>query len=106
MSDLRNTMEEYLALRRSLGFRLRDVAGTLRNFVAFAESQTTSHVTIDSVLQWVKLSTAKESATLAQRLHIVRRFAMWRSATDGAQKSPKRPSAFPLPSQTAIYLQR
>jgi hypothetical protein len=40
-------MQEYLALRRSLGFELLNVAGTLRSFVAFAERESASHVTID-----------------------------------------------------------
>jgi integrase/recombinase XerD len=83
-------MEEYLALRRSLGFELLNVAGTLRSFVAFAERESASHVTIDLALRWVKLSTAKESATLADRLHIVRRFAIWRSATNVRTEVPPK----------------
>jgi len=83
-------MEEYLALRRSLGFELLNVASTLRSFVAFAESEIASHVTTDLALRWVKLSTAKESATLAARFHIVRRFAIWRSATDMHTEIPPK----------------
>jgi len=83
-------MEEYLALRRSLGFELLNAEGTLRSFVAFAESESASHLTIDLALRWVKLSTAKESATLADRLHIVRRFAIWRSGTDVRTEVPPK----------------
>ena len=100
-------MKEYLSLRRSLGFELLKVEDTLRSFVAFAESQSASHLTIDLALRWVKLSTAKEAATLADRFHIVRRFAIWRSGTDvRTEVPPKRPYALPLPSQTTLYLQR
>lgn len=90
MSELREAMTEYLALRRSLGFELLKVEDTLRSFVAFAESQSASHLTIDLALRWVKLSTAKEAATLADRFHIVRRFAIWRSGTDVRTEVPPK----------------
>ena len=83
-------MKEYLALRRSLGFELLKVEDTLRSFVAFAESQSASHLTTDLALRWVKLSTAKEAATLADRFHIVRRFAIWRSGTDVRTEVPPK----------------
>ena len=67
MSDLRKAMEEYLELRRSLGFGTFKIAGTLRSFVTFAEKETVCHISTDLVLRWVQLSTAKESATLADR---------------------------------------
>ena len=90
MSDLREAMQQYLALRRSLGFELLKVDSTLRSFVAFAEREAVYHVTVDLALRWVKLSTAKESATLADRLNIVRRFAIWRSAVDGRTEVPPK----------------
>jgi integrase/recombinase XerD len=83
-------MEEYLALRRSLGFKLHKVGSTLRSFVAFAERETASHVTVDVVLRWVTLSTAKESATVADRVNVVRRFAMWRSGADVHTEIPPK----------------
>ena len=90
MSELRKAMEEYLALRRSLGFELLKVEDTLRSFVAFAESESASHLTIDLALRWVKRSTAKEAATLADRFHIIRRFAIWRSGTDVRTEVPPK----------------
>ena len=87
MSALREAMQQYLSLRRSLGFKLINAESTLRSFVAFAEREAASHVTTDLALRWVKLSTAKEPATLADRLNIVRRFAIWRSAADDAYRS-------------------
>ena len=90
MSELREAIEEYLALRRSLGFELLKVEDTLQSFVAFAESENASHLTIDLALRWVKLSTAKEAATLADRFHIIRRFAIWRSGTDVRTEIPPK----------------
>jgi integrase len=83
-------MEEYLAIRRSLGFKLIKVEATLRNFVAFAEKEVASHVSIDLALRWLKASTAKESATLADNLSTVRRFAIWRSVADARTEIPPK----------------
>lgn len=90
MSDLRKAMEEYLALRRSLGFELLNIAGRLKSFVAFAEQEAATHVTTNLVLQWVKLSTAQEPATLADRFNTVRRFAIWRSVIDVRTEIPPK----------------
>jgi integrase len=83
-------MQQYLSLRRSLGFKLINAESTLRSFAAFAEREAASHVTTDLALRWVKLSTAKEPATLADRLNIVRRFAIWRSAADMHTEVPPK----------------
>ena len=90
MSALREAIQQYLSLRRSLGFKLIKVESTLRSFVAFAEREAASHITTDLALKWVKLSTAKEPATLADRLNIVRRFAIWRSAADVHTEVPPK----------------
>ena len=90
MSALREAMQQYLSLRRSLGFKLINAESTLRSFIAFAEREAASHITTDLALRWVKLSTAKEPATLAGRLNIVRRFAIWRSAADVHTEIPPK----------------
>jgi integrase/recombinase XerD len=90
VSALREAMQQYLSLRRSLGFELINVDSTLRSFVAFAEREAASYVTTDLALRWVKLSTAKEPATLADRLNTVRRFAIWRSAADERTEVPPK----------------
>jgi len=90
MSTLREAVQQYLSLRRSLGFKLINVGSILENFVAFAEGEAASHVTTDLALRWIDLSTAKESATLAYRFNIIRRFAIWRSAADVHTEVPPR----------------
>jgi len=90
VSALREAMQQYLSLRRSLGFELINVGSILESFVAFAEREEAPHVTTDLALRWVKLSTAKEPATLADRFNIVRRFAIWRSATDMHTEVPPK----------------
>ena len=90
MSTLREAVQHSLSLRRSLGFKLINVASILESFVAFAEGEAASHVTTDLTLRWIDLSTAKEPATLAYRYNIVRRFAIWRSASDVHTEVPPK----------------
>jgi hypothetical protein len=40
MKPLRNAVEDYIALHRSLGFKLRDMASGLTEFAAFLERPT------------------------------------------------------------------
>ena len=51
MSTLREASEQYLQLRRELGYKLRAPASLLRNFVTFAERQGATHVTTDLALR-------------------------------------------------------
>lgn len=90
MSALRKAMQQYLSLRRSLGFKLINVENTLQSFITFAEKESACHVTTDMVLRWLNLSTAKEPATLANRFSMVRRFAIWRSAADDRTQVPPK----------------
>jgi integrase/recombinase XerD len=88
MSKLRETAEQYLQLRRELGYKLRGPAGLLRNFVAFAEQQGAAHVTTDLALRWAQQPPGAQPATWASRLRVVRRFAVWLSASDRHTEVP------------------
>ena len=82
MSELRERLEEYLAIRRSLGFKLTAMTSHLHNFVDYAEDDGASYITTELALRWAQLFTQVQPATRAARLASVRRFAAWRSATD------------------------
>lgn len=88
MSTLHHAVEEYLALRRSLGFDLRDVGLQLQGFATFADHEGATHVTVDLAVRWATQSKATESATRAARLHAVCGFARWRHATDPRTEIP------------------
>jgi hypothetical protein len=45
MKPLRNAVEDYIALRRSLGFKLRDMATGLTEFTAFLEQKEAPYIT-------------------------------------------------------------
>jgi len=88
MSELRESVEEYLAIRRSLGFKVEGLGHHIRNFINFAEGEGASYITTELALRWAQLPTRAQPATWANRLAFVRRFAVWRSATDHRTQVP------------------
>lgn len=88
MSDLQRALDEYLAIRRTLGFTLCLPARLLRSFVAFVDQAGGAFITTDLALRWATQSPAVQPATWTWRLGIVRRFAAWRRATDPRTEVP------------------
>lgn len=87
-NPLREAVEDYLAMRRSLGFKLRDAGAGLWDFVSFLEQQRASHITISSALQWAQQPASGSPAGWARRLSYVRGFARYWSATDARTEIP------------------
>jgi len=88
MNTLREALHEYLAMRRSLGFRLRRVAPRLVDFVTFMEQQHASYITVPLALTWAKQPADAQLPTWAQHLSFVRSFARYRRATDPRTEVP------------------
>jgi integrase len=88
MSKLREAVEEYLQLRGELGYKLQGVVRLLRSFVTFAEREGAAHVTTDLALRWAQQPLGVQPATCAWRLRVVRRFAVWLSASDRHTQVP------------------
>lgn len=88
MSELRQALDEYIAVRRGLGFDLRLPARLLRNFVSFVEANEATYITTALAVRWAKQPRDAQPTTWASRLGMVRRFASWRSATDSRTEVP------------------
>jgi integrase len=89
MNSLRQAVAEYLAMRRSLGFKLQSTGPALLDFVSFLEQHRASYITLQLALAWAKQSSGRLSDTrAAQRLSYVRLFARHRSATDPRTEIP------------------
>jgi integrase/recombinase XerD len=88
MTLLRKAVDDYLAMRRALGFELRLAGGMLRHFASFLERQGASHVTTDLALRWAKRPVGVQPAQWANRLGVVRRFAQFLSASDQRTEIP------------------
>ena len=88
MSPLRTALDEYLALRRSLGFRLRLAGRLLERFVEFADRQDAEFITCELALQWAIAPADVQPAQWANRLGLVRRFAQYHLATEPRTEVP------------------
>lgn len=88
MNTLRQAVVEYLAMRRSLGFKLRDAGIGLLDFVTFMEQHHASSITHSLALAWAKQPSGVTSDEWARRLSFVRMFARHRSATDPRTQIP------------------
>jgi integrase/recombinase XerD len=82
MTLLRKAVEDYLTMRRSLGFKLRDMGYNLHHFVSFMEQQGASTITVDLALRWAQKPQGVQPAHWATRLSFVRSFARYWSAID------------------------
>src|SRR5208283_269530 len=82
MKPLRNAVEDYIALRRSLGFKLRDMATGLTEFAALLEHKEAPYITTALALEWAMQPVDHQPSDWARRLGFVRVFARHWSATD------------------------
>jgi integrase/recombinase XerD len=104
MNTLRQAVPEYLNLRRSLGFKLKEAGKALPDFVAFMERHRASYITQALALAWAQQPTNVQPAHWARRLSIVREFARHRSATDLRTEVPA-PGLLPFqPKRARPYL--
>ena len=78
MTPLRSAVHAYLAMRRDLGFHLRDAGRLLLQFVAFMEQHRASVITTPLALAWAQHPQTVQPAEWARRLSIVRIFARYR----------------------------
>lgn len=88
MSELRHAVERYLAIRRTLGFELRVPGTRLRRFAEVADAEGAARITTDLALRWATQPAQAQPSTWACRLAILRRFAVWYTATDPLTEVP------------------
>jgi integrase/recombinase XerD len=88
MKPLRDAIADYLALRRSLGFKLRATAAHLIDFASFLEQKAAPYITTALALEWAMQQVDHQPCTWAQRLGFVRVFARHWSATDPRTEIP------------------
>jgi integrase len=88
MTAWRAAVREYLALRRSLGFRLYDAEKGLLAFATFLEQQGATTITTAMALTWAQQPTGVQPAEWARRLSHVRGFARHWHAFDPRTEVP------------------
>jgi integrase/recombinase XerD len=104
MNTLRQAVQDYLELRRNLGFKLHDAGKALPDFVMFMERQQASYITQPLALAWAQQPRKVQASHWARRLSFVRQFAHHRSATDPRTQVPA-PGLLPFrPKRARPYL--
>jgi integrase len=88
MRTLGRHLEDYLKLRRRLGFQLRVQGILLRSFVRFAGRQRASRLTTKLALRWATLPCNITQRQRAHRLGVVRQFAQYVSAIEPRTEVP------------------
>ena len=88
MNTLRQAVQEYVRMRRDLGFKLHDAGKGLLDFVTFMEQHRACYITQALALAWAQQPPNVQPAYWASRLTFVRGFARYRSATDARTQIP------------------
>jgi integrase len=94
MSELSGHVQDYLRLRRALGFKLERAGRLLPQLVAYLEAAGAATVTSELAIAWARLPGHTQPNHWAQRLAIARGFARYLQALDPATEVPP-PGVFP-----------
>jgi len=82
MTPWQDAVAAYIALRRSLGFTLCEMATGLTDFAVFLERNAAPTITTARALEWAMQPVGHQPSDWARRLSFVRVFARHWSATD------------------------
>ncbi len=111
MSELRDAIGDYLTVRRSLGFALRDAEWLLASFASYLEDQGARRVTADHAVAWATKPAGTHPHWWHQRLAVVREFARYLATIDPLTELPahdllpacysrRTPTCMPTPTST------
>lgn len=113
MSPLHAHVDRYLAVRRAVGYTLRDHEPMLAGFVDHLETVGAHTITTTEALAWA--NTALTANHVARRLTVVRGFARYLHGVDGVAQVPpaglgprpnaRRPTHLYSPAETAALMQ-
>ena len=101
MSALRDVAEDYLRMRRALGYKLEIQGLLLDGFVSYLEDIDAVTVTIENAVAWATLPAGADPSYWAGRLSVARQFARHLQTLDPACEVPP-PQLLPYRSRRAI----
>jgi integrase len=88
MTPLEQAIDDYIALRRSLGFKLREYAQCLRELAWFLERRSAAYITSKLAVEYACLRRDEKPVSWGRRLGIVRGFARYRVGDDRRTEIP------------------
>ncbi|SRR6266545_3610309 len=77
MSGLRRSVEDYLAMRRGVGYALRQEGRMLSSFVGYLGRRGIARVTVEAAIGWATAPAHASPTWWARRLAVVRGFAAY-----------------------------
>jgi integrase/recombinase XerD len=83
MTDLRHALDDYLTIRRGLGFKLERTQKLLTQFITYLEQRDTVTITVEGMIAWVTLpATPASRGWLALRMQAIRGFTTYLHSLD------------------------
>ncbi len=91
MSDLLRHVDDYLRLRRALGFKLEWPGHLLAQLVAYVENAGATTLSAELAIAWARLPQGVQSLHWAHRLGAARGFALYLQTIDPSTEVPPPP---------------
>jgi len=88
MSPIRQAVEQYLRVRRALGYKLLVEGRMLAQFVTILEKNGQDHVTTEAAVEWATAPAGAATRWWAARLTVVRGFARFQTGFDHRTEIP------------------
>ena len=104
MTALDRAVEDYLALRRSLGYKLRQEGQLLASLAGYLRARDLDRVTVAAALGWAAQPDHASAAWHAKRLSAIRGFAAYLATIDPASETIPRGLLPRRVSRAAPYL--
>jgi integrase/recombinase XerD len=93
-------VDDYLRLRRALGFKLKEDGHLLKQLVAYVETAGATTLSSELAIRWARLPEGVHPNQWAKRLRVARGFASYLQTIDPATEIPP-PDVFPVRRQRA-----
>lgn len=103
-TPLRQELVNYLALRRTLGYRLARPEKLLNQFLDHLDGRSESRITVTAALGWARLPANGDSNWWAYRLSAVRGFATYLHGIDPVHEVPAADLLPQRPRRASPYL--
>lgn len=104
MISLRQALEDYLRIRRRLGFTLKADERALKQFVGFLEQAGAVRITVELAVMWARQPAQAHPHRWRQRLGIVRGFARYLATIDPDSEVPSKDLLPARRSRIAPYI--
>ncbi len=88
MTALRPALNDYLTMRRALGYKLQRAEKLLAQFIGFVEASGSERITIDLALAWATLPAQGAMDWWSGRLTVIRAFASYLHTLDPTTEVP------------------